>query len=125
MEPNDEMQGINEQAQARHIPHSVKMCLFFSTVGLVLLEVECVQGLLSKPWTYAQLRHPWAYPCFIFLPWAFCVWGVWRLSGLAARHRLVGSEVIRLMEGLAGMPVWTYLLTWQWNEFVLAISKLK
>jgi hypothetical protein len=107
------------------LPRSVKVGFFFSSLLFVLFERECIQGLWSRPWLHVQLSHPWAYPLFILAPWAFGLWGLWHLSKLSLRDKIEINLVRKMGECLVGIVVFSYLLAWQWSEFILAISKLK
>jgi predicted AAA+ superfamily ATPase len=35
------------------------------------------------------------------------------------------SDIVRLMEYVAGIPVFSYLIAWQWSELILVASKIK
>lgn len=70
------------------LPISVKLCLICSTIGLILIETECIQGLRTKLWVDGLLPHPWFYPALIFAPWAFCVWGLSRARRLVSHGQV-------------------------------------
>ena len=108
-----------------NLPGSVKLGFFFPSLLLILFERECIEGLWSRPWLHVQLWHPWAYPLFILAPWAFCVWGLWHLNELSRRDKIEMDFAGKLGQCLIGIVVFSYLLAWQWSEFILAVSKLK
>ena len=111
-------------ADIRGLPRSVKICFLSSTIGLILLEWEWAAYLRPMEKSHIVLAHPWFYPVLIFAPWAWSMWGVLQIQRLA-RHNRIHADVTRLMEYIAGMPTLSYLLAWQWSEFILAVSKPK
>ena len=123
MEQPDQLREVN---RAREVftrwPRSVVVCFLSSTVGLIMLEIECVDNLRSILKSHISLRHPWFYPALIFALWAWSVWNLWKVS---STHDRIDSGVTRLMEYIACIPVFSYILAWQWGEMILAVSKIR
>jgi hypothetical protein len=113
-----------KQKLLTNLPRSVKVGFVLGTLLFVFFEIQCLRGLWTSLWLRSNMLRGWVYPCFILAPWAYCARGLARLSRTMARREV--DDATRVIgECLVGMLVFSYLLAWQWSEFILAASKAK
>jgi len=106
------------------LPGSAKGCLAASTLLLILLEIEAGQSIWLLLRSHAHVQEiAWVLPLMIFLPWWFCLWSLKQMTRLSTRYKIEG-QVNRLMECIAAVPGFAYVLAFQWCALGLAVSKL-
>jgi hypothetical protein len=123
---NPSPQGVAEKQRfLRSLPRPILGCLITSTLYLILLECECWQNVSLLWKNHAHISEAEIMvPLMIFLPWGLCTWALRQVS-MVARVSEARGGIDRMMQCLAVLPGFAYLLAQQWTRLALAVSKLR
>lgn len=108
----------------RSLPVPALLFFFLSTVFLVTSEISCVKDLWLLLKTHAQPhRVRYTLPVLIFLPWGYCVRGLW--AAKSAARESTDRNISQVMVSLAVIPFWSYILFSVADDFFVKVLGLR